>query len=107
MSSLFQMNGSPPHGKLAPLLLGKPLPSIGGLPPLKTPSSLAPLRPPPTLEGGLGASMSSTGGSSKVSERLGTISSRGEGGGLDLGSVRISTQFEDEDTESESVSTCI
>lgn len=91
------MNGSPPHGKLAPLSMGKPLPSIGGLPPLKPPSTLAPLRPPPSLAG----TLSSTGGSSRGTERLGV--SGGEGVDL-LGSVRISTQFEEEDTESESVS---
>ena len=77
--------------------MGKPLPSIGGLPPLKPHSTLAPLRPPPSL----GGSLNSTGGSSRGTERLGV--SKEEGVDL-LGSMRISTQFEEEDTETESVS---
>ncbi len=128
-----------PH-KLAPLSHNKPLPSIGGLPPLRSPSALALLRPPlgstgdnslgqPPLPGGsslgprpsslrsslastgssnlhpppsLGGSLGSTGGSSgRTIEPLG--GSRGEGIDL-LRSLKVSTQFEEEDTESESVS---
>lgn len=102
------MNGSPAHGKLAPLPAlggGKPLPNIGGLPPLKAPQSLAPLRPPPSVSQGssLGGSLTST-GASRLSDPLGASSTRGGSGGVDLGSVKISTQFEEEDSESESVS---
>ena len=44
----MQLQGSPRHGQLAPLSLGgsKPLPSVGGLPQLKVPPSLAPVRVP-------------------------------------------------------------
>ncbi len=140
------------HSKLAPLSLNKPLPGIGGLPPLRSPTGLAPLRPPPSM----GGSLSSTGGSSRPSDTLGGLggssrpgdilggssrptdtlggssrpidtlggsrptdtlggSSRpgdtlggSRGDGLDLlRSVKVSTQFEEEDTESESVSYCV
>lgn len=104
------MGGSPGHGKLAPISLGgnKPLPSIGGLPPLKAPSALAPLRPLASMQSGtgssLGGSLSSTAGS-RLTDPLAASSNRGDGlGNIDLGTVRISTTFEEEDDESESES---
>ena len=103
-----QMGGSPGHAGLAPISLSgsKPLPNIGGLPPLKARSTLAPLHP--SMHSGtvssLGGSLSSTAGS-RLTDTLAASSNRGDGlGNIDVGTIRISTTFEEEDEESESES---